>query len=135
MAPTADEEKDLSRALEQDNVEERDLEKNDSSSQFLQVPSHPGKLGRTRSDASTTLSRIESTATELTQTSTAIPVKTTEAEQLPWYHKINPLKRGPVPPVPEERAVCPEYNAGFFSLLTFQWMQPLMSVGYKRTIE
>jgi ATP-binding cassette subfamily C (CFTR/MRP) protein 1 len=134
MAPL-DEEKEASRALGQDNVEERDLEKNNASSQFLQVPRHLGKVGRTKSEDSTALSRIESTATEITQVSSAARVKSTETANLPWYHKINPLKRGHVPPVPEERAVCPEYNAGFFSLLTFQWMHPLMTVGYKRTIE
>ncbi|KEF53828.1 ATPase [Exophiala aquamarina CBS 119918] len=129
------EEKDAARALEQVNVEERDLEKHETSSQFLQVPSHLGKVGRAKSEDSTTLSRIESTATEITQVNSAARVASTPREKLPWYHKINPLKRGPVPPFPEERAVCPEYNAGFFSLLTFQWMQPLMTVGYKRTIE
>lgn len=134
MAP-ADGEKDASRALEQVNGEERDPEKNEASSQFLQVPSHLGKIGRAKSEDSTTLSRIESTATEITQVSSAARVVSAPREQLPWYHKINPLKRGRVPPIPEERTVCPEYNASFFSLLTFQWMQPLMTVGYKRTIE
>jgi len=134
MAP-ADGEKDASRALEQVNVEERDLEKNQSSPQFLQVPSHLGKIGRAKSEDSTSLSRIESTATEITQVSSAARAVSTPSEKLPWYHKINPLKRGRVPPIPEERAVCPEYNAGFFSLLTFQWMQSLMTVGYKRPIE
>jgi hypothetical protein len=46
-----------------------------------------------------------------------------------WTSKINPLKWGPKPPVPKEREVCPEYNAGFFSQLYFVWMGPLMTVG------
>lgn len=46
----------------------------------------------------------------------------------------NPLKRNP-PPVPKTRTVCPEYNANLFSKLTFQWMHPLMRVGYKRPLE
>jgi ATP-binding cassette subfamily C (CFTR/MRP) protein 1 len=51
-----------------------------------------------------------------------------------WY-RTNPLKWGPRPPVPKEREVCPEYTAGIFSRLTWQWMQPLMNVGYKRPLE
>lgn len=45
-----------------------------------------------------------------------------------WSEKINPLKKKNKPPIPQERTVCPEYNASFFSLLTFQWMAPIMSV-------
>lgn len=45
-----------------------------------------------------------------------------------WLDKANPLKRSNKPPVPEQREVSREYGAGFFSLLTFQWMAPLMSV-------
>lgn len=32
------------------------------------------------------------------------------------------------PAVPPERGVSPEYHAGFLSLLTFQWINPLMMV-------
>jgi ATP-binding cassette, subfamily C (CFTR/MRP), member 1 len=39
----------------------------------------------------------------------------------------NPLKRNP-PPVPEERLPSAEFSAGWFSRLTFQWMNPLMTV-------
>ena len=45
-----------------------------------------------------------------------------------WYKRMNPLKRRKRPPVPEERMVSREYNANFLSLLTFQWMAPLMTV-------
>jgi ATP-binding cassette subfamily C (CFTR/MRP) protein 1 len=51
-----------------------------------------------------------------------------------WY-KTNPLKWGPRPPIPKTRQVSPEYTAGIFSRLTWQWMQPLMNVGYKRPLE
>lgn len=34
----------------------------------------------------------------------------------------------PPPPYPSERTVSPEYTAGIFSRLTFQWMSPMMSV-------
>jgi ATP-binding cassette subfamily C (CFTR/MRP) protein 1 len=45
-----------------------------------------------------------------------------------WLTRLNPLKRSRKPPVPEHRAVSPEYRAGFFSLLTFEWMSPIMFV-------
>ena len=41
---------------------------------------------------------------------------------------MNPLRWGGIPKVPDERLVSREYQAGFFSKLTFQWMTPLMSV-------
>ncbi|GJN85930.1 hypothetical protein PLIIFM63780_009505 [Purpureocillium lilacinum] len=53
----------------------------------------------------------------------------------PWYKKMNPLRWGGIPKVPDERLVSREYQAGFFSKLTFQWMTPLMSTGYKRQLE
>ncbi|KAI9834847.1 MAG: hypothetical protein M1819_002755 [Sarea resinae] len=52
-----------------------------------------------------------------------------------WYRRLNPLKRSKKPPVPEVRTVSREYGASFWSLLTFQWMAPLMSVGYQRPLE
>ncbi len=45
-----------------------------------------------------------------------------------WYKRLNPLKSSRKPPVPKERSVSREYGASFFSLLTFQWMAPLMRV-------
>ncbi|KAK5993353.1 ABC-type transporter cicA [Cladobotryum mycophilum] len=53
----------------------------------------------------------------------------------PWYKTANPLLWGGIPPVPEERTVSKEYTAGFFSKLTFQWMTPLMTTGYKRQLD
>jgi len=51
-----------------------------------------------------------------------------------WYRALTFKKKIP-PPIPEERTVCPEYGASFFSQYTFQWMQPLMTVGYQRPLE
>lgn len=45
-----------------------------------------------------------------------------------WYKRLNRLKGSHKPPVPKERVVSREYEAGFFSRLTFQWMSPLMRV-------
>lgn len=46
----------------------------------------------------------------------------------PWYKYLNPLTRGANIPVPKERSISREYNANFLSLLTFQWMAPIMKV-------
>lgn len=45
-----------------------------------------------------------------------------------WYRRLNALKSRREIPVPKERAVSREYGASFFSMLTFQWMAPLMKV-------
>ncbi|KAI9852566.1 MAG: hypothetical protein M1824_001855 [Vezdaea acicularis] len=52
-----------------------------------------------------------------------------------WYKRLNPLKWGEKPPVPEERTVSREYGASFLSMLTFQWMAPIMRTGYRRPLE
>ena len=41
---------------------------------------------------------------------------------------MNPFSGRRQVAIPEERETCPEYKAGFFSLLTFSWMSPLMAV-------
>lgn len=46
----------------------------------------------------------------------------------PWSERLNPLKKKTKPPVPEQRQISLEYYASFWSLLTFQWMAPIMSV-------
>jgi ATP-binding cassette subfamily C (CFTR/MRP) protein 1 len=52
-----------------------------------------------------------------------------------WSEKLNPLKRKEKPPVPTEQGESREYKANFFSHLTFQWMAPIMNVGYQRPLE
>lgn len=88
----------------------------------------PHQMERTRSNWTTT-------------TGTSIA---TEAEELPeeqpprkrkWSERINPLKSKNPPKVPDERIPSREYRAGFLSLLTFQWISPLMHVGYQRPLE
>ncbi|RDW64813.1 ABC transporter-1 [Coleophoma cylindrospora] len=58
-----------------------------------------------------------------------------EPEKKPWHKKLNPLRWGGIPPVPETRKVSREYNAPFLSLVYFQWVAPLMTTGYKRQLE
>ncbi|KAG9234185.1 ABC multidrug transporter-like protein [Amylocarpus encephaloides] len=52
-----------------------------------------------------------------------------------WYKQINPLRWGKIPPVPGNRGPSREHTAGFLSLVYFQWVAPIMSVGYKRPLE
>ncbi|KAH0286486.1 ABC multidrug transporter-like protein [Aureobasidium namibiae CBS 147.97] len=61
--------------------------------------------------------------------------RSTEGEKQSWGEKLNPLKRKIKPPVPAEQGESREYKANFFSHLTFQWMAPIMSVGYQRPLE
>ena len=79
-------------------------------------------------------SDIHRTVTATTTTST-ISVEAKPQEKKPWYKHLNPLKKSIKPPIPKERSVSREYGASFLSLLTFQWMAPLMSTGYQRTLE
>ncbi|OLN82088.1 Oligomycin resistance ATP-dependent permease YOR1-like protein 1 [Colletotrichum chlorophyti] len=79
---------------------------------------------------------MKSTKSHATDASIATTTTTRrQPESKPWYKTPNPLRWGGIPPVPEERIVSREYKAGFFSLLTFQWMAPMMSAGYKRQLE
>ena len=71
-------------------------------------------------------------------TVSAVTTRSTEAPPLPkkpWYKRLNPFKDSKKPPIPKERIISREYRAGFFSLLTFQWMAPLMELGYQRPLE
>ena len=77
---------------------------------------------------------IHRTMTAMSNAST-MSVESQSKEKKPWYARLNPLKRSIKPPIPKERAVSREYRAPFLSLLTFQWMAPLMSTGYQRPLE
>ncbi|KAF2280888.1 P-loop containing nucleoside triphosphate hydrolase protein [Westerdykella ornata] len=82
------------------------------------------------------LSQIQSRSSAYSDVSSHSTVaKSSTIGKRKWYKNVNPLRWGAKPPVPETRTVCPEYQAGWFSRLTFQWMSPLMTVGYKRPLE
>lgn len=51
-----------------------------------------------------------------------------------WYSRLNPLRLQKIPPVPTEREVSREYGASFLSIVTFQWMSPLMKVNLIKKI-
>jgi len=45
------------------------------------------------------------------------------------------LRSREIPPVPKQREISRETDAGILSQYSFQWMQPIMHVGYQRTLE
>jgi ATP-binding cassette subfamily C (CFTR/MRP) protein 1 len=92
-----------------------DHEKNSTHHQTKDLTT-ANELSRTRTDATG--------VTEATEASG--PTKDTRSRWKRW----NPLKRKP-PPVPETRGVSREYTANFWSMLTFQWVTPIMSVSLR----
>ncbi|KAJ6184684.1 ABC transporter family protein [Penicillium mononematosum] len=71
----------------------------------------------------------ESTATS------SINGRVTQPPVKPWYRTPNPLRWGGIPPIPDEPIVSPKSKVGFLSLLTFDWITPMMVTGYKRLLE
>ncbi|MCJ1327690.1 hypothetical protein MMC10_004362 [Thelotrema lepadinum] len=78
---------------------------------------------------------VTTTSAALSAFSTEAALTLREKPKKPWYRRLNPLKWGKEPPVPTKRTISPEYYAGFWSLLTFQWMSNIMTIGYKRPLE
>ncbi|KAF2003407.1 hypothetical protein P154DRAFT_543812 [Amniculicola lignicola CBS 123094] len=81
------------------------------------------------------LSRLQSSTSAYSEASSVISSAKSSKKRKIWYKRMNPLKWGKKPPVPKKREICPEYGAGWFSRTTFQWMGPLMTVGYQRPLE
>ncbi|KAM5342534.1 hypothetical protein ACJ41O_013500 [Fusarium nematophilum] len=75
------------------------------------------------------------TAASAATTATRATTRSGTPEKKPWHKKLNPLRWGSPPPAPDRRMTSREYKAGFFSLLTFEWMAPLMTAGYRRPLE
>ncbi|KAK0755687.1 hypothetical protein N5P37_011766 [Trichoderma harzianum] len=101
-------ERDVHRDANNDNQRE-EIEPKDN---VLQLPA------ATTHDADTTLD------TTLTH----------EREPTPWYKRANPLLWN-IPPIPKERTVSREHQASFFSKVSFAWMTPLMTTGYRRQLD
>jgi hypothetical protein len=73
-----------------------------------------------RSASSSTSERIEIAAQSQSVVSATPNAK--------WYRKLNPLRLRRIPLLPVKRTISREYGAGFWSMITFQWMAPLMTV-------
>jgi hypothetical protein len=98
-------------------VIENDLEKHLDTD--LRAPSNHPQLLRLQSSTSGTTDFTDDVRDAKSQASTK-PKK--------WYKRLNVLKWGKKPPVPETRQVSREFGAGILSLITFQWMAPIMRV-------
>lgn len=81
--------------------------------------------------------RMQSYATDVSTTTQATSHHPTgdENAKKSWSQRLNPLRWGAVPPVPDEREVSPEYTASWFSKLFFAWQGSLMRTGYKRPLQ
>ncbi|KAK6080243.1 ABC transporter [Seiridium cupressi] len=79
--------------------------------------------------------RTQSHATDVSVLTRTTTGASAPPKSKPWYKQLDPLKWGKIPPVPKERGESKEYQAGFFSRLTFHWMAPLMNTGYMRQLE
>lgn len=78
-------------------------------------------------------SNLEAYATNTSSVTRTDPHVDEPVKKKPWYKKMNPLKWGKLPPVPENRKVSREKNASFLSKLSFQWVAPIMSVSLPNT--
>lgn len=84
------------------------------------------------------MQRTESNWTQGTgtsRTSSVQPDHELAPRKQTWSEKLNPLKSRYPPPIPSERIPSREHKAGFFSVLYFQWINPLMVTGYQRPLE
>lgn len=71
---------------------------------------------------------LRATKSHATDASAATTAAVVQQPKLRWYKRLNPMRWGGIPEIPKERIVSREYQAGFFSKLTFYWMNPLMTV-------
>lgn len=96
------------------------------------------ELSTSKSSDTRTTERSEDKKEAPSSSSTKkIPLHVDQAARTPhrscW--SLNPLRWGPIPPVPTGRSVSGEDGANWLSQLTFQWMTPIMTVGYRRPLE
>jgi hypothetical protein len=98
------------------------ISSSDDADKYYDNEKHPGKVAQGTEEA---LSRKQTNATGITDMTDV--TEAPEMKKRTWSQRLNPLKRNP-PPVPKERGISREYTAGLFSLLTWTWVTPLMSV-------
>jgi len=113
--------------LEEGKIVDREVvEETDSNDDFEKEKG--GHLQRTQSNWT------QHTGTSYASTEAPGAPETTPPKRT-WGQKLNPFKHKTLPPVAEARIPSREHSAGFFSKLTFQWITPVMDVGYQRPLE
>jgi ATP-binding cassette, subfamily C (CFTR/MRP), member 1 len=137
--PSYVDEKDLARALSQDRNAEADLnaQRGSETTDSLDYVAKEKDVERLEPAAAerNLVQRMTTTTSTVESSTTNEDKKDKVTPKVPWYDRINPLKRRKPPPVPKERVVSREHSASILSLMTFQWMNPIMTVGYLRPLE
>lgn len=113
--PVEEYEKDLA------NHEKSKHTANHEQSKEIYIPQ-----GNSRTDSSS-----EDSGLELVKTESQAPTVYPRGSWTRWLT----LRSRTIPPVPKVREVSRETHANILSIYSFQWMQPLMEVGYSRTLE
>lgn len=137
-----EEEKEIAEAAMQGRSLDRDDDDYDDAGEALDDYHSESDSNNEKEKAKATetrqqVHRTRSYATDASATTQATshhPADESQAKK-PWYRKVNPLRWGKVPPVPEVREVSREHKAGFFSQLFFLWQSGLMQTGYKRPLQ
>lgn len=137
-----EEEKEIAEAAMQGHRLDRDEDDYDDAGEAMDDYHSESDSNNEKEKAKATetrqqVHRTRSYATDASATTQATshhPADESQAKK-PWYRKVNPLRWGKVPPVPEDREVSREYKAGFFSQLFFLWQSGLMQTGYKRPLQ
>ncbi|ORY83038.1 P-loop containing nucleoside triphosphate hydrolase protein [Protomyces lactucae-debilis] len=74
----------------------------------------------------------------MSSSSTLSPAQSSNLGKRPkptFIQRVNFLSRAHPKPVPDDPGVCPERDANIISRLFFEWMTPLMHLGYTRPLE
>lgn len=129
-AENSDSDRDVMKTSDFEPVEEAE---SPVEADFHKELEASNRMIRTQSNYTTTTGT--SVASSLPQAHQRSEEEANGPEKRTWGQRLNPFKRKHVPPVPTTRAPSREYQAGLLSRLTFQWMAPLMSVGYQRPLE
>jgi ATP-binding cassette, subfamily C (CFTR/MRP), member 1 len=137
--PEHDDKRDLQRGLSQERNAEAELKDRGESIageslEYVATEKDIEKLGAARGEGKM-VRRMTTTTSTAESSSEDADIKEEVKPKMAWYDRINPLKRRKAPPVPKERMVSREYGASLLSLMTFQWMNPVMTVGYLRPLE
>lgn len=138
-----DEEKEIAEAALQGHSIDRDDDDYDDAGEAMDDyhsesdSNNEKEKGKATTETRQEFHRTRSYATDASATTQATSHHPTDENQAkrPWYRKLNPLRWGKPPPVPEVREVSREHKASFFSQLFFAWQGALMVTGYKRPLQ
>ncbi|OAQ99709.1 hypothetical protein LLEC1_02722 [Akanthomyces lecanii] len=113
-----------------DTTDLQPSDKSDSAESHSVVNEKSHRLSEAHDDNELTPTRTNATDASVGTTATGLQSQGKKT----WKQKLNPLRWGGTPEIPQERIVSREYGANFFSQLFFNWMTPLMTTGYKRQL-